>query len=42
VISTFTDTVIATIAVGSAPDALAVSPDGSKVYVGQNWTCPLG
>jgi len=36
VISTLTDTVIATIAVGSAPDALAVSPDGSKVYVGQN------
>ena len=33
VISTATNTVIATIPVGSSPVGVAVTPDGSKVYV---------
>ena len=33
VINTATNTVTATIAVGAAPDAVAVSPDGSLAYV---------
>ncbi|HEY4587156.1 MAG TPA: beta-propeller fold lactonase family protein [Brevundimonas sp.] len=33
VIDVATDTVIATIAVGQAPEGVAVSPDGARVYV---------
>jgi YVTN family beta-propeller protein len=33
VISTATNTVIATIPVGTLPDGVVVTPDGSKVYV---------
>jgi DNA-binding beta-propeller fold protein YncE len=33
VISTATNTVTATIDLGGMPDALAISPDGSTVYV---------
>lgn len=36
VISTATNTVTHSLGVGPSPDALAVSPDGSKVYVGQH------
>jgi len=36
VISTSTDTVIATLSVGSSPEDLAILPDDSKVYVGNN------
>ena len=37
VISTATNTVIATIPVGSGPEGLAVTADGSKVYVANVW-----
>ncbi|HEY7099720.1 MAG TPA: YncE family protein [Terriglobales bacterium] len=36
VIDTATDAVTLIVIVGAKPDALAVSPDGTKVYVGQN------
>jgi YVTN family beta-propeller protein len=38
VIDTATNTVIATISVGTTPGGVAVTPDGSKVYVANGYT----
>jgi YVTN family beta-propeller protein len=38
VISTATNTVIATIAVGNHPEGVAISPEGSKAYVTNNYS----
>ena len=41
VIDTATKTVVATVGVGSVPDGIAVTPDGTHVYVANSSSAPF-